>query len=69
MAEDGGDGEAIVALDVHEVGVWRLHKTLELMRAFLCLWAGVQQVNGQWHFQFWKEVIASCLEKRKGWLG
>jgi hypothetical protein len=41
MREDGGDGEATWALDIHEVGVGRLHQTLELMLFGLKLGGGV----------------------------
>ena len=47
MGEDGGDVEASRALDVHEVGVWRLYETLELMASGLGGGRGVQKVDGK----------------------
>ena len=35
------------ALDVHEVGVGGLHKTLELVTALLVLSGGVEEVDGE----------------------
>lgn len=47
VGEDGGDGEATRALDVHEERVGVLHKSLELVRASLLLGGGVQKVDGE----------------------
>lgn len=47
MREDGGDGEATGALDVHEERVGVLHKSLELVRASLLLGGGVKKVDGE----------------------
>ena len=47
VREDGGDGEATGALDVHEERVGVLHKSLELVRASLLLGGGVKKVDGE----------------------
>lgn len=47
VREDGGDGEAAGALDVHEERVGVLHKSLELVAASLLLGRGVEEVNGE----------------------
>lgn len=47
VREDGGDGEAAGALDVHEERVGVLHKSLELVRASLLLGGGVKKVDGE----------------------
>lgn len=45
VAEDGGDGEATGALDIHEVGIRGRHQPLQLVLPLLQLWWWVQQVN------------------------
>lgn len=35
------------ALDIHEVRVWRLHDTLELVSAGLSSGAGVEEIDGE----------------------
>jgi len=50
VREDGGDGEAAGALDVHEEGSWGGDEGLELVLLGLSSSAGVQQINGQNHF-------------------
>lgn len=47
VREDGGDGEATRALDVHEERVGVLHKSLELVAASLLLGGGVKKVDGE----------------------
>lgn len=47
VREDGGDGEATRALDVHEERVGVLHKSLELVAASLLLGGGVKKVDSQ----------------------
>lgn len=47
MGEDGGDGEASGALDVHEEGAGSGHKGLELVLAGLSSRAGVDEINGE----------------------
>ena len=47
VGEDGGDGEATRALDVHEERVGVLHKSLELVAASLLLGGGVKKVDGE----------------------
>jgi len=54
MGEHGGDGEAPWALDIHEVRVWRLHETLQLVPALLGGGRGVEEIDGKRHFEmFW----------------
>jgi hypothetical protein len=50
VRENGGDGEAAGALDVHEEASWGRHKGLELVLLGLSGSAGVQQINGENHF-------------------
>lgn len=50
VREDGRNLEASRALNVHEVGVWVLNKTLKLVASDLPLWLWVKKVNGQRHF-------------------
>lgn len=45
VAEDGGDGEATRALDIHEVGIRGRHQPLELVLPLLQLRWRVQQVD------------------------
>lgn len=47
MREDGGDGEATWAFDVHKERVWVLDQPLKLVASLLLLSAGVQQVDGE----------------------
>ena len=35
------------ALDIHEVGVWRLYQTLELVAAGFSSGSGVEEVDGE----------------------
>jgi hypothetical protein len=49
VREDGGDGEAAGALDVHEEGAGTGHKGLELVLAGLVLRARVEKVDGENH--------------------
>ena len=42
MREDGCDLEAAGALDIQEVAVWRLDKSLKLVNRFLVLSVGVK---------------------------
>jgi len=49
VREDGRDGEAARALDIHEVRVGGLHETLELMAPLLSLREGVEQVDSESH--------------------
>lgn len=42
-----GDGELTRALDVHEVGVGRLHEALELVLPLLELRRGVEEIDGE----------------------
>lgn len=50
MREDGSDSKAARALDVHEIRVWRLHKSLELVLLLLELGRGVEEIDGESHF-------------------
>ena len=45
VAEDGGDVEASLALDVHEIAVGRLNQSLELVLGLLELFGRVKQIN------------------------
>jgi hypothetical protein len=49
VGENGGDGEAPRALDVHEEGTGTGHKGLELVLAGLSSRAGVEKINGENH--------------------
>jgi len=51
MGEHGGDGEAPWALHIHEVRVWRLHQALQLVPARLSSGGGVEEINGERHFE------------------
>ena len=55
MREHGGDVEATLALDIHEEGVRRLHKTLELVLALLQGSRRVEQID----------VLGEHLEKKR----
>jgi len=50
VREDGCDGEAARALDIHEEGSWGRYKSLELVLAGLSGWGWVQQVDSENHF-------------------
>jgi len=54
VGEDGGDGEAAGALDVHEEGSWGWDKVLELVFASLSGWGWVEEINGENHLCGWK---------------
>jgi hypothetical protein len=45
VGEDGGDGEAARALDVHEEGTGSRHKGLKLVLASLSLRSRVEEVD------------------------
>jgi hypothetical protein len=47
VREDGGDGEAAGALDVHEEGAGGGHKGLELVLLGLGGRGGVEEINGE----------------------
>ena len=47
MAEDGRDLVAARALDVHEVRVWMLDKSLQFVLALLILGTRMQEVLGK----------------------
>jgi len=49
VGEDGGDGETAGALDVHEEGAGRRHKSLELVLAGLGLRARVEEIDRENH--------------------
>jgi hypothetical protein len=51
VREDGGDGEAAGALDVHEEGSGSGHKGLELVLLRLGGGRRVEEVNSQNHFE------------------
>lgn len=44
MAEHGGDLVAAWAAHIHEVAVWRLNETLQLVLLLLHLWVWVQEI-------------------------
>lgn len=47
MAEDGCDGKAAGAFDVHEERVGVLHQPLELVRRLLLLSRWVEEIDGE----------------------
>jgi len=47
VAEDGRDLEASWALDIHEEGIWRLHKSLQLVSADFGIWGWMKEID--WH--------------------
>jgi len=49
VGEDGGDGEATRALDVHEERSWGWDKVLKLVLASLSGWGWVEEINGENH--------------------
>lgn len=49
MGEDGGDGEAAGALDVHEEGAWAGDEGLQLVLAGLSLRRWVEKIDGENH--------------------
>jgi len=49
VGEDGGDGEATGALDVHEKGSWAGHECLELVLSGLSLRCWVEEIEGENH--------------------
>jgi len=49
MREDGRDRKTTWTFDVHEVGVWRLHKTLELVPSVFGFLGGVKKIDGERH--------------------
>jgi len=49
VREDGGDGEAAGALDVHEEGAWAWDESLQLVLAGLSLRRWVEEVDGENH--------------------
>ena len=54
------------ALHVHEVGVGRLHKTLELVAALLVLSGGVEEVDGK---RLWRKIsipLEFCTTEHNG---
>jgi len=67
VREDGGDGEASGALDVHEEGARGRHKGLELVLLGLSGRGGVEKVNcenhcvGLWRF-FWIVMLVGELK-------
>jgi len=49
VAEDGGDGEATWALDIHEEGSGSWDKLLELVLACLSSWGRVEEIDCENH--------------------
>jgi len=49
VREDGGDGEAAGALDIHEEGAGSWDKVLELVLASLSGWGWVEKINCENH--------------------
>jgi len=47
VGEDGGDGEAAGALDVHEEGAWAGDEGLQLVLAGLSLRRWVEKIDGE----------------------
>jgi hypothetical protein len=56
--QENGEGRVHTGtLYVHEVGVWRLHKALELVLLGFVLVGGVEEIDGESHFG-WLFVVA-----------
>jgi len=51
MGEDGRDGEAAGALDVHEEGAGSRDECLELVLSRLSLRGRVEEIDGENHFE------------------
>lgn len=51
MRENSCNGKATGAFDIHEVRVWRLHKSLEFVLPLLGLSRGVKEIDGERHFE------------------
>jgi len=49
VREDGGDGEAAGALDIHEEGSWGRDKVLKLVLAGLSGRSWVEKIDGENH--------------------
>jgi len=47
VGEDGGDGKAAGALDIHEEGSWGRDKVLELVLASLSGWGWVEKIDSE----------------------
>lgn len=62
MGENGGDGEAAGALDVHEEGAGSRHKLLELVLAGLGLRRRVEKVDRENHLDETKSRSAIKVE-------
>jgi hypothetical protein len=62
MGEDGGDGEAAGALDVHEEGTGSRHKGLKLVLASLSLRSRVEEVDRENHLDETKSRSAKWIE-------
>jgi len=58
VGEDGGDGEAAGALDIHEEGSRSRDKVLELVLASLSGWGRVQEIDGENHLDDLRSVGA-----------
>jgi hypothetical protein len=69
VREDGGDGEAAGALDVHEEGAGAGHKGLQLVLASLVLRARVEKVDGENHIGGFLISIGDigCVVNRFRW--
>lgn len=52
------------ALDIHEVRVWRLHDTLELVSAGLSSGAGVEEIDGE---SLWRVADGSVPDSEKSY--
>jgi len=57
VGEDGGDGEAAGALDIHEEGPGSRDQGLELVLLGLSSRAGVQEINGQNHLDVFSILL------------
>merc|ERR1719195_520920 len=45
VREDSGNLMALLALHIHEVGVWGLNQSLKFMQFFLDRWVDVKQIH------------------------
>jgi len=66
VGEDGGDGEASGALDVHEERAGSGHKGLELVLLGLSSRGGVEKVDGENHFDGCVMLSEVSLTLRRG---
>jgi len=59
VREDGGDGEAAGALDIHEEGSWGRDKVLKLVLAGLSGRSWVEKIDGENLFR--QHHVSKCI--------